>query len=144
MALLLGTNTFVTLADSDLYFTDQLGGEAWTDLPETDKEKALIAAWQKINAACAYEFSADSAPENVKIAQCELANAIYKNFVAGITVSVEQELKKLKAGPAELEFFPLGSAEAQDVFSDYIKQLLNNECACGFSNSGVFIGTLLY
>lgn len=49
MALIVGTNSYISVADADTYFTDRLFATAWTALSAGDKAKALIMATQQID-----------------------------------------------------------------------------------------------
>ena len=44
MALVKGTNSYVTVAEADSYFAERLHSETWSGASPTDKEKALITA----------------------------------------------------------------------------------------------------
>lgn len=44
MALVKGTNSYVTVAEADAYFGDRLNAAAWTAASAGDKEKALVTA----------------------------------------------------------------------------------------------------
>lgn len=49
ISLTLGTNTYITLEDAELYFETRLNAELWENATDDDKSKALIMATKKIN-----------------------------------------------------------------------------------------------
>ena len=49
MPAVVGTNSYISVADADLYFSGRLYSEAWTEAIEADKEKALIMATRSID-----------------------------------------------------------------------------------------------
>ena len=49
MALVKGTNAYVTVAEADAYFADRLDVAAWTDAPNEQKEQSLITATALLN-----------------------------------------------------------------------------------------------
>ncbi len=44
MALVKGTNSYVTVAEAEIYFSDRIDVKAWTNADETVKSQALITA----------------------------------------------------------------------------------------------------
>ena len=44
MALLQGTNSYVTIAQADTYFTDRISGGDWEELATEEKSEALVTA----------------------------------------------------------------------------------------------------
>ena len=61
MALVVGTNSYISAADADLYFEDYLGADAWTGATSADKDKALIAATRRIDRLSLVGRKADEA-----------------------------------------------------------------------------------
>ncbi|MGF9711720.1 DnaT-like ssDNA-binding protein [Paenibacillus naphthalenovorans] len=49
MALIVGTNSYVSVDDADIYFADRLFADKWESATPLDKEKALIMATRKID-----------------------------------------------------------------------------------------------
>lgn len=49
MALTVGTNSYINVADADTYFSERLFADVWTAATSTDKEKALIMATKVID-----------------------------------------------------------------------------------------------
>lgn len=71
MAIVVGTNSWLTEAAANTYFTDRLkGGDYWTD-SASDNSPALITAYKWLNSG-RYAFP-DTATQDMKDAQCEMA-----------------------------------------------------------------------
>lgn len=71
MALTVGENSWVTVAEADTYFSSRLGSsEHWCSGAE--KETALITAYNQLNGCGLFSFPADVA-QVMKNAQCEQA-----------------------------------------------------------------------
>lgn len=47
--LVVGTNTYITLAEANTYFADRLGIDAWTNATDDNKNKALLMACKIID-----------------------------------------------------------------------------------------------
>lgn len=134
MALVVGTNSYISRADSVAYFTDRLEGAAWLALLDADKDKALISAadmidrqdwqgqrfaqpptqtmdWPRTGLTDQEGFPIIPAtvldfPQFLKDAQCQLALALSANpALATQTTSSGDPVKFLKAGSAEIEYF---------------------------------------
>jgi hypothetical protein len=70
--LIIGTNSWLTVAEADAYMDVRFGSwEFWTD--DTNKEAALITAYKKIVQSGFFDSLPDTANENLKDAQCEMA-----------------------------------------------------------------------
>ncbi len=71
MAIIVGTNSWLTEADADTYFTDRIkASDYWTD-DAPDNSPALITAYKWLNSG-KYDFP-DDATQAMKDAQCEMA-----------------------------------------------------------------------
>ena len=73
MAITIGTDSWVTLAEADTYFSERIGASAyWTaTLTEVDKEAALKTSYRQIN-SLSYSFPTIIS-DSMKFAQCEQA-----------------------------------------------------------------------
>lgn len=99
MAITVGTNSYVTIAEADEYFQDKLYSTDWNEASESTKEKALKTAAKKIDSQRLrgrkvetsqilefprsiysqfekYLVSQTEVPQAVKDAQCEEAFAL--------------------------------------------------------------------
>ena len=65
MALQKNVNSYVTVAEADLYFADRLDGSNWTSLDNSIKEKLLIMATMLIDT---YEFAGSVISDNQSLA----------------------------------------------------------------------------
>lgn len=73
MAIAVGTNSWVTLAEADTYFSTHIGSAPWDALNDTDKEKYLITAYNWIYYDSSFDVPAASTETAVKYGQCEAA-----------------------------------------------------------------------
>ena len=80
MALTVGTNSWVTVAEADAYFADHFGRSAWAGLANSVKEQLLISAYRWIQQQAIFSISPTSTADAVKQAQYETAWYIYKYF----------------------------------------------------------------
>lgn len=73
MAIDVGTNSWVTLAEAETYFSDHIGSTPWDALTDSNKSKYLITAYRWIYYDSAFPVPASSSETAVKNAQCEAA-----------------------------------------------------------------------
>jgi len=77
MAVIKGENTWITVAEADLYLAYRLTASSWFALPESaspgdkSKETLLVTAFFFLQSK--YGIPASSTDDNLRIAQCELA-----------------------------------------------------------------------
>jgi len=70
MALVVGTNSWLSEADANLYFDDRVGvADYWTD-DAAENPRALITAYKELNNCGKYSFPT-TATQVMKDAQCE-------------------------------------------------------------------------
>lgn len=72
-AVVVGTNSWVTIADADAYLGAKYGADAWASFTETVKTSLLITAFNMLRRAHGYNIAASATAQAVKDAQCELA-----------------------------------------------------------------------
>jgi hypothetical protein len=77
MALTVGVNSWVTVAEADTYLADKWGASDWATLTNPQKESLLISAYRWIQSKMDYSISPASTSAAVKAAQIELAWYIY-------------------------------------------------------------------
>jgi len=80
MGLVVGTNSWVTVAEADTYMADRWNSSAWLTLTNTQKEQLLITSYRWIQAQPQFSIPASSTLAVVKNAQIELAWYIYSFF----------------------------------------------------------------
>lgn len=74
MALVVGDNSWVTLAEAEVYFSERIGAGPWEALPDdATKEKYLISAFRWIYYDPAFTAPAAADDDGVKFGQCEAA-----------------------------------------------------------------------
>lgn len=78
MALSVGTNSWVTVAEADAYFSEKFGASVWAALLNATKEQLLISAYRWIQSQTMFTIEATSTAEKVKQAQYETAWYMYK------------------------------------------------------------------
>ena len=77
ITLTIGTNTWVTLTEANIYFESKWNASAWTGLTDTQKKQLLITAYEWINGDP--DYTINTVTSKLKKAQCELAWFIYNN-----------------------------------------------------------------
>lgn len=60
MAATVGTNSYISVADADAYFTDSLSASAWSGATAAEKEAALVTAARRIDRLLLAGIKADS------------------------------------------------------------------------------------
>lgn len=73
MAIAVGTNSWVTLAEANTYFESHIGSSPWNALTDANKEKYLITAYRWIFYDSAFPVPAASTETAVKYGQSEAA-----------------------------------------------------------------------
>lgn len=149
MALYVGTNSYVTIAEADEYFAGKLYADEWHNTDDTTKEKALKEACRRINRLAFKGEKADEAqllafprkmpmfnrigvigfvtdtgiPEEVKTAQCEEALALLKYGNSARTKAQEQNVVRVSFGEVSEEYrasLKLLSKEALELLKPYL------------------------
>ena len=87
MSIVVGQNSWVTLAEADTYFTDRIGTSSWfslTDTPSTpgadSKEGYLITAFNILIGSPDVSLSPSLTDDNVKKAQMEFALFLVQHY----------------------------------------------------------------
>jgi len=140
MALVVGTNSYISVADADDYFLTRLNSAKWTSSTPTDKENALITATtmidclyifngEKTDPAQPLEFPRDGAteiPDKIKLATCE--QAFYLLSVGDVTIpsASAEGVKKATLGSMSVEYFKdLANAGTKEKLAPCLKYLLS-------------------
>lgn len=134
-ALVVGTNTYVTLAEANTYLADSVRAAAWDFLDDGTKAQCLITAtrifqkqaWsgEKTNPAQALFFpatgltdkqglSVDSSvvPQQVKDAECEFAFDLSQDSSLETSGGTGSNVQSLGAGSARISYFrPTGGVD---------------------------------
>lgn len=141
MTLAVGTNSYVTVAEADAYFTDRFGYDKWAS--ETAQEAALVSAAQQLDLLCIWygylvddeqllafprNPDADPVPQDVKDAQCEIAYAIVDT--GSTSTSADDALSELKAGSVTLKFDANSATEDNPLINSLTIKLLSPYGLC--------------
>lgn len=136
MALVVGTDTYITLVDADAYFASRYNSSAWIALNNSDKEILLRSAtraldvygtWggEKTDENQALEFPRDDEeiPENIKVAECEIANNILSS--GSITPGTDPGLAKFKVDVIQFDFAYQDFDKTNTLYDAFVKRLLD-------------------
>jgi len=131
MALVVGTNSYINVADADTYFGDLIHAELWTAASEETQAKALVTATKMLDrrywAGTKYsdaqaldwprsgltdpegnEVAEDAVPQFVLDATCELALALIED--PSIQAPDDAgNIKSIKTGTVGVEWFGSGA-----------------------------------
>lgn len=87
MALVVGTNSFVSVAEADTYLADRVGANQWFTLPDTagqgedSKESFLVTAYYWLIGATIFSISpGETTDDNLKTAQIEAALYLFLHY----------------------------------------------------------------
>lgn len=110
MALLIGVNSFITVAGADVYFMDSLLGGSWSPLSADQKSRGLVTAAQQINLLLTTDCKLPKAEvdinASVATANAELALAFILDPSLVVASSTGKNIKKVSAAPGtSVEFF---------------------------------------
>lgn len=130
MALTVGVNSYVTVAEAEAYLGDSIGHEVFLALPA--KESTLVAAYRQITAMCGKTFPAAGSslpvPQAIKDAQCEVASLMASS--GSVSGEAGNNLTLLKAGSAQLNFGKSSSSKKSIFETPVIMGLLADYCCC--------------
>ena len=127
MPLTVGTNSYVTMADANAYFKYAIHAKSWVDASTPEKESALVTAtrsldrqnwvgsktvdtqplqWPRTGVIDRDEGEINPlvVPQEVIDANCELALALLDDVTVQSNADTGSNIKKLKAGSAEIEY----------------------------------------
>ena len=113
--IVVGTNSWVTLAESNTYFQAKYGAGEWTTLSATNREQLLISAYRWLSNSPLVSGSVSS--QKLKDAQCEAAWYIYK-WDEGI------ERRRALKGQGVKSFTASKFSETYDLYKQDIPQFI--------------------
>ena len=129
MALTVGTNSYVSRADADTYFTDAIHADTWRDASNTNKDRSLVTAYRMLDRQVwrgeqtqpgvqtqdwprtgltdpeGTEVDDSAVPQFIIDAQCELALSLLSDPAVQTNEDTGSNIKRLGAGSAQIEFF---------------------------------------
>lgn len=161
MALVVGTNSYINVADADTYFDDAIHASAWEDSTSDTKAKALVTAtrsldrqnwngakyqdaptqvldWPRSGLVDSEGDAVDetTVPQEILDATCELALALIQNPELQDSANTGNNIKRMKAGSVELEYIR-GTSGAR--FPTVINELVGLWLSGSSRYSGPFI-----
>lgn len=139
------------LADANSYFAGRLGASAWTGATDDTKKQALVTAvrfldrgvtwsgeqtdtvtpqplqWPRDGATCNGEAVTDgTTPDNIALGEFELALALLEDEAIQDSAGAGSNVKRAKAGPAEVEFFvPTAGTSSETRFPQPVHELVS-------------------
>jgi hypothetical protein len=140
-------NSFVTVAEADAYFTEHPFGADWIALTDSEAAAYLMLATRVLSVQCwtgigataeqalpwprsgmyavtGYSLSSTIIPRQLKEMTFELANSIRLNGALTSSSVADEGLKRVKAGPMEIEYFnPMDLERAFSLLTSDIKAL---------------------
>jgi len=128
MAIVVGTDTYISVANADTYFTNAIHATAWAAAITATKEKALVTATRmldrqdwvgaKTSGVQALDWprtgvtdsegtaiSSVSIPSFIEQACCELALALLNDPSVQTNPDQKQRISSMSAGSASISFF---------------------------------------
>lgn len=157
-ALVVGTNTYASLAEATTYLGDLIGADSWALLDPDTQNKALLTAFKLLERQqwqgeavgsvdwprtgvldCAGDpVSALTVPGDLLTAQIELAYAVTVDNSLVAKTTTADNTKRLQAGSASIEFFNTdGSDNFQSTrFPSNVMELIRCFLASAVGNTG--------
>lgn len=140
ISIVVGTNSYISLSDADSYLNQLLGQDQWLCRSDLDKTKALITSSEQISlfvkSSCALGQIL-IINESLQRATSKLAAEILTDPKIISQSNTSENIKRAKAGSAEVEFFrPTSGAR----FPSTVMTLLQaSGCIDGNSISAPFV-----
>lgn len=157
MTAIVGTNSYVTAAEGDTYFSVRYGADAWTGASTADKDASLVSArdqldrqtwqgeqtvdpptqplaWPRTGVVDRYEDEVDSAtvPDDIKEGQMELALSFLQNAATQTATSTGSNIKKVDADGALVEWFrPTSGTRFPSTVDELVGQYLDGGASAG-------------
>ena len=145
--------SYNTIAEADLYFSTMFGYENWVTVPVGDKPKILESASQLLDSMCEWTGKkvsstqksafprtphADPVPDEIKIAELEIAYAVLAQGGINKSSGGDAPLTELKAGSATLKFDTSGGQTASNPFvNTIVARNLSGYGNCAFGNTRI-------
>lgn len=138
MALVVATNSYISRADADTYFSDSIRFSSWDAIAYETKDRALITASRQISIYVIDEYKLGTVLEGDIPASLANASAEYALDIAldpnvATQSNTGSNTKKLKAGSAEIEYFSPTYATS-GRFPQYITEMIRDCLGSGISS----------
>lgn len=155
-----GTDSYVTVANADTYHAASIHGASWTAASTTTKEQALLTAcrmlerqtWQgtKTSPSQALDWPrsglsdpegvaipSGAVPQFIKDAQCELALSLINDPSVQTSTDTSLNTRRLKAGSAEIEYFrPTSGSRFPTIVAELVNYYLSSTVSATLPNWG--------
>lgn len=129
MAVVVGSDSYVTNAEATAYLANAVNGQGWANLTSAAQDRALITAtrmldraiwqgtktvstqtlaWPRTDVTCrGTAVASDAVPDDIKTGQIELANllSIRPTVETNPTGAQNTGLRRIQAGTVQLELF---------------------------------------
>lgn len=134
-----GTNSYASSLEAYEILKNRMGNAVWFDAPAGDNERALMTASSQISIVVKdeYRLPLSPVPDGLKAACCELALSLLSNPDSVDQVNTNNNVKRVKAGSAEVEFF---GAVRGDRFTRSVMDILKLygyiDAGSGSTNAG--------
>jgi len=135
MSVIVGQNSWITIAECDTYLTDHLSSEDWFDLSDVagpgaeSKSTLLVSAFNWLMGAAQLNLSADLTDDSIKTAQAESALFLMEHYdelnsrrAAMFTGVEEFELSKRR------EVLNIHNLAIPSYIISLLDDYLNNNC----------------
>ena len=142
--IIVGTNSFITVAEAEKYMSLMIGGEKYTTMAEDLKEAYLATAYDYIILLKPVLLPDPSKPGEFLVPEClrkSQAEMTLHDVTSGISINYTGEpeiIKKLKVGSIAIEYVdPFEVASEQEAMTRYprlVKDCLSNlgvDWGCG-------------
>ena len=146
MPLVVGENTYISLADAEAYFATRYNSALWDAQDDPTKEVLLQSATRSTDLYCVWsgektdedqllEFPRDDEteiPTSIETACCEIALAMVA--ADDVINSSDPSLKKMKADVIEFTFVDKFTS-TNDLYNDFVGRLLSPYCSAASSGA---------
>lgn len=147
MAVVVGTNSYITRAEANTYFAEALHAATWDAATDENKDKALVTAFRMIDrqtwegektvSSQVQEFprtgltdkdgnavSSSSVPQEVKDGQAELALSLLDDLTVQSQASTGTNVKEVDAKGVSVTFFNPSNPDEETRFPTIVQELL--------------------
>lgn len=156
MTITVGINSYINLSDATAYFNESLAySSIWQTLDPGTQEQTLVTAtrmldrqtwqglptatpqalqWPRTGVIDKYNLPVDpsSVPQAIIYAECELAMAIYADPTVQTNKNTTTNVKSVKGGPAEVQFFrPVNGGRFPTIVQELVGQYMSGSTPIG-------------
>ena len=148
MAVVVGTNSYISNTDADTYFDDALHGADWVSATETTQDQALVTAFRMLDrqtwegaktvSAQAQEFprtgltdkdgnvvGSVNVPQEILDGQAELALALIQDLNVQTNANTGTNVKEVDAKGVSVTFFNPSDSDEEFRFPTIVQELVS-------------------